>query len=560
MQQRQQVGQHHRGGDARRRSKRPRPRRIDHHLRGDDDDHHEAATTTTTEAATTTTVPAKPVYPLTGVENPDPVIAARPALIVKIDNASGARPQSGFNEADLVFEEIVNDHITRFAMVFQSGDSDPVGPIRSGRLQDVDLFTALDHPLFAWSGGNKTVTNEINNSELVNIGPSRAAVYYRAKDRKIPHNLYSNTAALYTQTPPFAPPAKQQFTYREPGAPAAGTPSAGVTVKLDSHRCRLGLERGGRRVLPDDGRQPAHGPQQRSGQHQQRRRAGDGVRSRASPAAPTRRRSAVARRSSSPAATTSTARGLATTSTTRSALVADDGSAIQLQPGRTFIELPRQNSTCCLPLGPRQPQAQRSPNCQATGMVARSVDVRGGVVTLAISGWPVHKPIAGGPNSRQEGVKMAIESACRYSPVCLCSPACRAPHAGGRARVRQPSMVRRGLRRRLKSRRTRSATSSSRGSSTSVETGRNDRSASVRGVLQVRSRTPRSGSALRDSDGDRDGDGRCGASPQTEFPAGRRRRSRQSCCECWRALARRLRETTRELPGLPPISIFDARG
>ncbi|HEX3089100.1 MAG TPA: DUF3048 domain-containing protein, partial [Ilumatobacteraceae bacterium] len=190
--------------------------------------------TTTTEAATTTTVAPDPVYPLTGVANPDPVIAARPALVVKIDNAGGARPQSGFNEADLVFEEIVNDHITRFAMVFQSGDSDPVGPIRSGRIQDVSLFTALDHPLFAWSGGNATVTNEIDNSELVNIGPSHAKVYYRAKDRGIPHNLYSKTADLYTQTPPFAPPAKQQFVYREPGAAAAGTPSAGVSTKLDS--------------------------------------------------------------------------------------------------------------------------------------------------------------------------------------------------------------------------------------------------------------------------------------------------------------------------------------
>ena len=84
--------------------------------------------TTTTEAATTTTVAPDPVYPLTGIANPDPVIAARPALVVKIDNAGGARPQSGFNEADLVFEEIVNDHITRFAMVFQSGDSDPGRP------------------------------------------------------------------------------------------------------------------------------------------------------------------------------------------------------------------------------------------------------------------------------------------------------------------------------------------------------------------------------------------------------------------------------------------------
>ena len=54
-----------------------------------------STTTTTTVAATTTTVPAKPVYPLTGVENPDPVVAARPALIVKIDNASGARPRAG---------------------------------------------------------------------------------------------------------------------------------------------------------------------------------------------------------------------------------------------------------------------------------------------------------------------------------------------------------------------------------------------------------------------------------------------------------------------------------
>src|SRR5213075_2701202 len=44
-----------------------------------------AAATTTTEAATTTTVPAKPVYPLTGIDNPDPAIAARPALVVKID-------------------------------------------------------------------------------------------------------------------------------------------------------------------------------------------------------------------------------------------------------------------------------------------------------------------------------------------------------------------------------------------------------------------------------------------------------------------------------------------
>ena len=307
------------------------------------------AATTTTEAATTTTVPAEPVYPLTGVANPDPVIAARPALIVKIDNAGGARPQSGFNEADLVFEEIVNDHITRFAMVFQSGDSDPVGPIRSGRLQDVALFTALDHPLFAWSGGNATVTNEINNSELVNIGPSRAPVYHRATDRKVPHNLYSSTAALYTQTPPFAPPAKQQFAYREPGAAAAGTPSAGVSVKLDS--IDVGWD-----WNAADG---VYYRTMEGGRHMDRNSgqvSTNNVVVLAMDYAPGISGSPDAQTLGSGEAFVFTGGNYIHGTWSRNdihdpfALVADDGSPIQLQPGRTFIELPRQDST--LPLGP----------------------------------------------------------------------------------------------------------------------------------------------------------------------------------------------------------------
>jgi Protein of unknown function (DUF3048) N-terminal domain/Protein of unknown function (DUF3048) C-terminal domain len=306
------------------------------------------AATSTTEGATTTTVPAVPVYPLTGIENPDPVIAARPALIVKIDNASGARPQSGFNEADLVFEEIVNDSITRFAMVFQSGDTDPVGPIRSGRLQDVDLFTALDHPLFAWSGGNATVTNQINNSELVNIGPSRAAVYHRTTDRPVPHNLYSNTKALYTRTPAFAPPAKQQFKYRASGASAAGTPNAGVSVKLDSIDVRWDWNAAkGVYLRTMEGRPHMD---RNSGQV-----STNNVVVLAMEYAPGISGSPDAQTLGTGEAFVFTGGNYIHGTWTRNdihdpfALVADDGTVIQLQPGRTFIELPRQNNT--LPLG-----------------------------------------------------------------------------------------------------------------------------------------------------------------------------------------------------------------
>jgi hypothetical protein len=189
---------------------------------------------TTTEAVTTTTEPAPPVYPLTGVLATDPFIAALPALVVKIDNAPGARPQSGMNEADIVIEEIVNDNLTRFAFVFQSQGADPVGPIRSGRIQDIDLFGAFNRPLFAWSGGNRTVTDAIRASDLVDIGPSRAAVYFRSSDRKAPHNLYSSTGALWSQAPEGSQPPPQQFAYRSEGEAVAGVPSPGVALALDS--------------------------------------------------------------------------------------------------------------------------------------------------------------------------------------------------------------------------------------------------------------------------------------------------------------------------------------
>ena len=53
-----------------------------------------------------------------------------------------------------MFEEIVEVH-TRFAAVFHSQSSDPVGPIRSGRTQDIALFSSFNSPLFVWSGGNR---------------------------------------------------------------------------------------------------------------------------------------------------------------------------------------------------------------------------------------------------------------------------------------------------------------------------------------------------------------------------------------------------------------------
>jgi len=226
---------------------------------GDDD---AAPTTTaapapaTTEAVTTTevTVPetteaespetteadeveAGPVMPLTGLPVDDEIAAARPAMVVKIDNHPQARPQFGLNGADIVFEENV-ENLTRFAAVFQTNAPAKIGPIRSGRTQDVDLLGSYTQPLFVWSGGNPNVTRAINGSDLVSLSPTTTRNTGFFRDRRgnedSEHTLYGDAGQFYEAfTPIFNPPPAQQFTYREPDEAFNGETSSGVELEMD---------------------------------------------------------------------------------------------------------------------------------------------------------------------------------------------------------------------------------------------------------------------------------------------------------------------------------------
>jgi len=195
-----------------------------------------ATTVAPSTTSTTTTLPPLPRQPLTGSVLGDGGQAIdRPALAVKIDNAPGARRNhSGLAVADIVFEEIVEGNITRFAAVFHSRDSDVVGPIRSGRSQDVDLLTSFVEPLFAWSGGNAGVTRLIAESPLTDLNAVQGgAGYYRGSGAQ-PHNLYNRTESLWAQTPEGHPgsPPPQQFRYLRPAQEFDGEPVGGVALPM----------------------------------------------------------------------------------------------------------------------------------------------------------------------------------------------------------------------------------------------------------------------------------------------------------------------------------------
>lgn len=192
-------------------------------------------TTVETSVPVVTEPPVVPVFPLTGLPIDDPVAADRPAIIAKIDNAPGARPQSGLVRADIVYEENVESW-TRFAAIFHSQGSDPVGPLRSGRTQDISLGTSLDRPLLVWSGGNAKVTSAISKSELVNMSVSEAGPnggYYRSSDKRAPHNLFTGTSDIWALDDGRGGRPVAQFDFRVATDPVPGRPAVGVKLRMD---------------------------------------------------------------------------------------------------------------------------------------------------------------------------------------------------------------------------------------------------------------------------------------------------------------------------------------
>jgi hypothetical protein len=188
------------------------------------------------ETTTTTTIPIVRA-PLTGAQAPDESVLGRPALVVKIDNHPKSRPQWGLNQADIVFEENV-EQLTRFAAVYHSQGSDPVGPIRSGRLQDINLLASFNGPLFAWSGGNAQVSAAIRKSTMVDLSHSsanEAGGFRRESSRVAPHNLVAETSKLWTLAPADAIPPVPQFEYRADGetVPTDSKPAGAVKISMD---------------------------------------------------------------------------------------------------------------------------------------------------------------------------------------------------------------------------------------------------------------------------------------------------------------------------------------
>ncbi|HEY0217822.1 MAG TPA: DUF3048 domain-containing protein [Cellulomonas sp.] len=185
-------------------------------------------------AAPDPVVPA--TWPLTGVAGD---VVTRPALAVKVENTHVARPQSGLEQADVVWETIVEFDVSRFVAVFQSQVPETIGPVRSVRPMDPLIVSPLKG-LLTFSGGQPGILDLVAESPVQALShDAGVAGLARISSRAAPHNVYADPAALWAQADADhqASPERQfgfARTAERATAVVAGTPATTLTFDLSS--------------------------------------------------------------------------------------------------------------------------------------------------------------------------------------------------------------------------------------------------------------------------------------------------------------------------------------
>ena len=131
--------------------------------------------------------------PLTGVALTEEALTKRHITAVMIENSPDARPQSGLKDAGIVYEAIAEGGITRFLALYQESRPGLVGPVRSVRPYYVEWGAAYDAAV-AHIGGSARALQMIRSGNYgLDIDQFfNAGAYWRASDRRAPHNVYTN--------------------------------------------------------------------------------------------------------------------------------------------------------------------------------------------------------------------------------------------------------------------------------------------------------------------------------------------------------------------------------
>ncbi len=123
---------------------------------------------------------------------------ARP-IAVTIDNSSSARPQSGLDQAGLVYEVPVEGGVTRYLAVFFHEGAKTIGPIRSARPYLIELAREWD-AIYIHCGQSPQAQTYFAENQVAHINEMfHPTGFWRNKSRQAPFNLYTDTNSLWQE-------------------------------------------------------------------------------------------------------------------------------------------------------------------------------------------------------------------------------------------------------------------------------------------------------------------------------------------------------------------------
>jgi hypothetical protein len=190
-------------------------------------------TTSPGYTSTYTPPPATALAPLRGT-SVEVGSLGNASIAAKIDNHPDARPQVGLQNTDLLFEELVEGGLTRYVAVWQSDIPELLGPVRSIRPMDPNIISPFGG-IVCYSGGQQRFVNLMRNTPVYNAihgQADTASTFFRTKDKAAPHNVLVKARELLAQHTDIAAPA-QQFAYSLDVPSATATKDGAPTATLD---------------------------------------------------------------------------------------------------------------------------------------------------------------------------------------------------------------------------------------------------------------------------------------------------------------------------------------
>jgi hypothetical protein len=156
---------------------------------------HNTVEPSTKTSEATKEAPVRYYAPYTG-EQVDEATSKNIAVMAIIENSKDARPQSGLVDADIVYETMAEGGIPRFIALFQKNSPAKIGPIRSARPYFVNI--AREYNLaFGHCGYSEEAKSMIEKNKLMSLNEFfLTGFYWRDRQRKAPHNLYTSAKLL----------------------------------------------------------------------------------------------------------------------------------------------------------------------------------------------------------------------------------------------------------------------------------------------------------------------------------------------------------------------------